>query len=547
MPDYGASPPRPADAETGNGGTYQDQSLYVQHDQAEALDASTSSLNRATPFRRTLSMGLVAVGCVATIAVANRAGLGFGTGSTTSELDGVASTPQSSGVSNQKGTNEYYEALSACPNYDDDTVYPSACTTTEDLCSAEGIDGAPAPYSEGSNLQSFCGVACGGDSSFGMACAWEAVAALPSVCGGSFKTVMPTGSKNRDNSGVHATLSTDLLACDEHAFCYSCSEGNPYCEAVAMFYGGVDGGGDGNAYAAVLALNANLSYWCSDDTMAAIESGYGSTLGGVDGWSADDRTPGGTTTHHDHTESCGKGCTETVEDDDTTFDGPATPPASVGKPADIVKADDDRGVEREDDNTSTDTPTAAPPSAEPTTVPDLTTTAGLKGSAAGTEPGSVAPDGTKVGNPKQIHDTMAGAKTADDEGGVITEDDDRHVEHEDDNTSSDVPTAAPTYNEPTMGPTHEPTVPVAKAAPYIDFKGGDGRDPPNPDEAPAKEAPAKAAPYVDFKGGDGRDPPNPDEAPAKTEIEPEAEDEAAVEAEKEQKKGVEDAWLKDFP
>lgn len=50
-------------------------------------------------------------------------------------------------------------------------------------------------------------------------------------------------------------------------------------------------------------------------------SNVDSGVSGTDGYSTDDRTPGGTTTHHDHTESCGKGCTETVEDDDTVYDG----------------------------------------------------------------------------------------------------------------------------------------------------------------------------------------------------------------------------------
>ena len=173
-----------------------------------------------------------------------------------------------------------------------------------------------------------------------MACAWEAIAALPSVCGGTFTTALPVASADRANSKGKTSVSTDLWGCDEHAFCYSCSSGNPYCEAISLYYGGVDGGAEGgwisnhSAYAAVFALNANLTYWCNASTLAAIEAGYGTTvgLGGVEGYS-DDHAPSGTTTSHEHSEACGKGCSKTVEDDDTAYDGNAggaTPPEGVG-------------------------------------------------------------------------------------------------------------------------------------------------------------------------------------------------------------------------
>ena len=85
----------------------------------------------------------------------------------------------------------------------------------------------------------------------------------------------------------------------------------------------------------MFALNANLSYWCDADTLAAIEAGYGTTVGldGVDGYSTDDQAPGGTTTRQEHDQACGKGCSKTVEDNDTVYDGNvggATPPAGVG-------------------------------------------------------------------------------------------------------------------------------------------------------------------------------------------------------------------------
>ena len=109
---------------------------------------------------------------------------------------------------------------------------------------------------------------------------------LPNVCSGTFTTALPVASIDRPNSKGKASASTDLWGCDEHAFCYSCSSGNPYCEAVSLYYGGVDGGSEGgwvsnhSAYAAVFALNANLTYWCNASTLAAIESEFG-TSGGV--------------------------------------------------------------------------------------------------------------------------------------------------------------------------------------------------------------------------------------------------------------------------
>ena len=114
-----------------------------------------------------------------------------------------------------------------------------------------------------------------------MTCAWEAIAALATVCSGSFTAALPTNSADRANSKGSATVSADLWSCDEHAFCYSCGSGNPYCEAVANFYGGVEGGApdstsNRSAYAAVLAINTNLSYWCDAGTLASIEAEYGS-------------------------------------------------------------------------------------------------------------------------------------------------------------------------------------------------------------------------------------------------------------------------------
>lgn len=70
---------------------------------------------------------------------------------------------------------------------------------------------------------------------------------------------------------------TTLYACDEHAFCHSCSTGKPgsyNCALVAHYYGGIDPSdikanstlwkSAHSALAAVRALNNDLAYWCAE-------------------------------------------------------------------------------------------------------------------------------------------------------------------------------------------------------------------------------------------------------------------------------------------
>ena len=79
--------------------------------------------------------------------------------------------------------------------------------------------------------------------SFAMLCAWETVARLDEVCARTFASTAPGGgtSRNANNTfyAAHPGANIDLFACDEHAFCASCSAGNAYCDAVASYYGGV--------------------------------------------------------------------------------------------------------------------------------------------------------------------------------------------------------------------------------------------------------------------------------------------------------------------
>ena len=95
----------------------------------------------------------------------------------------------------------------------------------------------------------------------------------------------------------------------------------------------------------------------------------------------DDASDAGTdttsvTTEHAHDESCGKGCTETVYDDDTTTSTVTAPPV-------VGSGNGDGRME------STESP-------EPMDATTDDTAAPLVGDSAGTEVGQSAPDGTKV-------------------------------------------------------------------------------------------------------------------------------------------------------
>lgn len=61
-----------------------------------------------------------------------------------------------------------------------------------------------------------------------------------------------------------------------YAFCYSCADGNAYCKAVAIYYGGVDSGRlaqMGGALPAYYAFDDDLDFWCDKATLAAIAAG----------------------------------------------------------------------------------------------------------------------------------------------------------------------------------------------------------------------------------------------------------------------------------
>lgn len=166
--------------------------------------------------------------------------------------------------------NDYYEDLAACVDFDDDTVFPGDCTEHDYEYACTSVYTKPH-----TGFYRLCASACtrSNTSSYGMVCAWEAVARLPEACDGTFSPTEPLNSSNMPND--HA-VAPDLTNCDEHAFCYSCARGNAYCRAVAFYYGGVDGGSSfviGGAMAAYYALDDDLSFWCSDSTLAAVAAG----------------------------------------------------------------------------------------------------------------------------------------------------------------------------------------------------------------------------------------------------------------------------------
>ena len=81
---------------------------------------------------------------------------------------------------------------------------------------------------------------------YALVCTWEAVAALPDACAGGFEPTAPgsaawaaPGGARENDVSQDVFDALDVYACDEHAFCRTCGEDNPYCAAVAAYYGGV--------------------------------------------------------------------------------------------------------------------------------------------------------------------------------------------------------------------------------------------------------------------------------------------------------------------
>ena len=192
--------------------------------------------------------------------------------------------------------------MPTCPSFDAD----SWCST--------GITAA------GGAFAAICPEACADTTSaWAMPCTWMAIKSLPETCAGTYvpdvtKAGASANAENVASAPNPLTLGgkAQLHSCDEHAVCFSCfNAGNPgttddakYCEAVAAYYGGYgtplvtdDGSwtlqlrdtpagfkargdmgitelnGEVGANSAFRAITEDFDFWCSADTLAAIEDG----------------------------------------------------------------------------------------------------------------------------------------------------------------------------------------------------------------------------------------------------------------------------------
>ena len=201
-------------------------------------------------------------------------------------------------------TSDYSTVVAACAAYDDDS-HAWDCGHADFMAWCR----EPDTY-EGTRFASVCSAACPTDSGdptayspnatyYALVCTWEAVAALPDACAGGFEPTAPgsaawaaPGGARENDVSQDVFDALDVYACDEHAFCRTCGEDNPYCAAVAAYYGGVgaeypcdfgtddwrcpytwDSGGLVGANAAARAVDLDLELWCADDTLAAIAAG----------------------------------------------------------------------------------------------------------------------------------------------------------------------------------------------------------------------------------------------------------------------------------
>ena len=131
-----------------------------------------------------------------------------------------------------------------------------------------------------------CAAAWGADGFYWYdVCKWQAVAALPELCAGTFTPSRPdmAAAAAPDPPAVAIDgVTADVLAlcpayaglpetcsyCQSHAYCASC-EGNAYCAAFLLKNPAVVGRGYG---ANIPDVFGQLDFWCDPATLAAVEA-----------------------------------------------------------------------------------------------------------------------------------------------------------------------------------------------------------------------------------------------------------------------------------
>ena len=184
----------------------------------------------------------------------------------------------------------YFESL-GCSYEDDDAFFLSdhgcitgdASTCKNFLTTNSKLNGSAVPFF-GANES--CSAACSSelDRTWGVPCAWQLIANLPSACNSSF-TPNVTALLESSNLAPNATAQSKRAHfyqvydegkkeakqydCNLHAFCSACSDGaggvNAYCAATVMYY---------NSF----ILDAHVlmyadDFWCRADVLGSIAKG----------------------------------------------------------------------------------------------------------------------------------------------------------------------------------------------------------------------------------------------------------------------------------
>ena len=181
----------------------------------------------------------------------------------------------------------YFESIGC--NYEDDDAYflsDTGCidgdkyTCDSFLVNNSATDGQAIPYF-GANES--CAASCASDldRTWGVPCAWQLIANLPSTCNSTFTpnvTALLHSQNIAPSEESHAqfkvaydegTKTATQYDCNLHAFCSACSSANgtvnSYCAATVMYY---------NSF----ILDAHVlmyadDFWCRSDVLASIEKG----------------------------------------------------------------------------------------------------------------------------------------------------------------------------------------------------------------------------------------------------------------------------------
>ena len=188
----------------------------------------------------------------------------------------------------------YFEGSFGC-SYDDDDAFfldHEACITGDAytcnhylLENSATDDGGALPFF-GANES--CAASCSSslERTWGVPCAWQLIANLPSACNSTFAPNV-TQLLHSNNLAPNASDGGDaqfkvrydekrkratMYDCNLHAFCSACSAANgtvnAYCAATVMYY---------NSF----ILDAHVltyadDFWCRADVLASIEKGLGS-------------------------------------------------------------------------------------------------------------------------------------------------------------------------------------------------------------------------------------------------------------------------------